>query len=55
MAVPNVRFIPIRRQDASSCKGLPLAAAWMSAGSDPVRDSMMAILERELPYIVRHF
>ncbi|ATZ96317.1 MULTISPECIES: LysR family transcriptional regulator [Dickeya] len=55
MSVPNVRFIPIRRQDASSCKGLPLAAAWMSAGSDPVRDSMIAILERELPSIAQQF
>ncbi|SLM61259.1 MULTISPECIES: LysR family transcriptional regulator [Dickeya] len=55
MSVPNVRFIPIRRQNDSSCNGLPLAAAWMSQGRDSARDAMLAILERELPQIARQF
>lgn len=55
MSVPNVRFIPIRHQGTLSRQGLPLAVAWVSTGSDPVRDGMIEILERELPQIEPHF
>jgi DNA-binding transcriptional LysR family regulator len=46
LAVPGVRFISLRL--AKGAGRLPLAAAWLRGSRDPVRDSMLAVLEAKL-------
>jgi DNA-binding transcriptional LysR family regulator len=48
MAVSGVRFIPLKLADGGSAGRLPLAAAWLRGSRDPIRDSMLAVLEAKL-------
>ena len=48
LAVPGVCFVPLRLADKALAGRLPLAAAWIRGSRDPVRDSMLAVLEAKL-------
>lgn len=48
MAIAGVRFVPLRLKQSGPLGRLPLAAAWLRGSRDPVRDSMLAILETRL-------
>jgi DNA-binding transcriptional LysR family regulator len=48
MAVPGVRFVPLKLAGGSLSGRLPLAAAWLRGSRDPVRDSMLAVLDAKL-------
>jgi DNA-binding transcriptional LysR family regulator len=48
LAVPGVRFVPLRLAKNNAAGRLPLAAAWLRGSRDPVRDSMLAVLEAKL-------
>ncbi|WP_407178309.1 LysR family transcriptional regulator [Bradyrhizobium sp. STM 3562] len=48
MAIAGVRFVPLKLRQAEPAGRLPLAAAWLRGSRDPVRDSIVAILEARL-------
>jgi len=48
LAVANVRFVPLRLAPGTLAGRLPLAAAWPRGSRDPVRDTMLAVLEARL-------
>ena len=48
MAIAGVRFVPLRLRRGDPVGRLPLAAAWLRATHDPVRDAMLSILETKL-------
>jgi len=48
MAISGVRFVPLKLRSSGPLGRLPLAAAWLRGSRDPVRDSMLAILETRL-------
>jgi DNA-binding transcriptional LysR family regulator len=48
LAVPGVRFIPLRLPAGTLAGRLPLAAAWLRGSRDPLRDAMLAVLEAKL-------
>lgn len=48
MSVPNVRFIPLAKGCEHVREMLPVAAVWLKGIRDETRDSMMAIVMREL-------
>jgi DNA-binding transcriptional LysR family regulator len=53
MKIPGVRFVPLRLARSGPAGRLPLAAAWLGATRDPVRDDMLAILEARLKTYAR--
>ena len=48
MTVSGVRFVPLKLADGGPTGRLPLAAAWLRGSRDPIRDSMLAVLEAKL-------
>lgn len=48
MAIAGVRFVPLKLRRSGPVGRLPLAAAWLRATRDPVRDAMLSILETRL-------
>jgi DNA-binding transcriptional LysR family regulator len=48
MATAGVRFVPLKLDRSGPVGRLPLAAAWMRGSRDPLRDAMMAVLEKRL-------
>jgi DNA-binding transcriptional LysR family regulator len=48
MAITGVRFVPLKLKNSGPAGRLPLAAAWLRGSRDPVRDSMLAMLETRL-------
>ena len=48
MAVPGVRFVPLRLKPKGPVGRLPLAAAWLRGSRDPARDAMLAVLAARL-------
>jgi DNA-binding transcriptional LysR family regulator len=48
LALSGVRYIPIKLPGDKPIEKLPLAAAWIKQVRDPVRDSMLDLLERNL-------
>lgn len=53
MAIPGVRFVPLRLKRGSAAGRLPLAAAWLKGSRDPVRDQVIAVLEARLKSYAR--
>ncbi|KWV54134.1 transcriptional regulator [Bradyrhizobium macuxiense] len=53
MAIPGVRFVPLRLKRGSSAGRLPLAAAWLRGSRDPIRDRVLAVLEARLKTYAR--
>jgi DNA-binding transcriptional LysR family regulator len=53
MTVSGVRFVPLRLKRGSSAGRLPLAAAWLKASRDPIRDQVIAVLEARLKTYAR--
>ena len=51
LAVPGVRFVPLRTSKGVSLSKLILAAAWARGARDPMRDRFMDLLEAHLPEI----
>jgi DNA-binding transcriptional LysR family regulator len=49
MAVPGIRYIPLRLKHAAELSLLPLAASWVRGSRDPARDDMLALLRSRLP------
>jgi DNA-binding transcriptional LysR family regulator len=49
LAVPGVRYIPLKTRSPGSISILPLAAAWLRGSRDPLRDALIATLKTELP------
>jgi DNA-binding transcriptional LysR family regulator len=54
LAVPGVRYIPLEVKRADALRLLPLAAVWVKALRDPIRDEMLAILRSRLAGYARH-
>jgi DNA-binding transcriptional LysR family regulator len=48
MAVSGVRFVPLKLAGGDLTGRLPLAVAWLRGSRDPIRDSMLAVLEAKL-------
>lgn len=48
MSVPGVRFVPLTVKGGDALDILPLAAAWLRGGRDPLRDQVLGILKRHL-------
>ena len=48
MAVPGVRYIPLKSAGTSTMNKLPLAAAWLRGTRDPACDDMLATLRAKL-------
>jgi DNA-binding transcriptional LysR family regulator len=48
LAIPGVRFVPLKLKRGSAVGRLPLAAAWLRGSRDPMRDAILAILEQRL-------
>jgi DNA-binding transcriptional LysR family regulator len=48
MAVSGVRFVPLRLAGPALAGRLPLSVAWLRGSRDPIRDSMLAVLEAKL-------
>uniref|UniRef100_UPI003B52C06F LysR family transcriptional regulator n=1 Tax=Roseovarius indicus TaxID=540747 RepID=UPI003B52C06F len=48
LRVEGVRFIPLARTDATSQAKLILAASWTRETRDPLRDSLLAVLDAQL-------
>lgn len=48
MAVNGVRYIPLAAPDGQTMTRLPLAAAWLRAARDPLRDDLIAMLDARL-------
>jgi DNA-binding transcriptional LysR family regulator len=48
LAVPGVRYIPLKVEHPDELRLLPLAAAWVRASRDAIRDEMLAILRSRL-------
>lgn len=48
LAVPGVRYIPLKVRGVDKLNLLPLAAAWVRGSRDPVRDQLMATLRSHL-------
>jgi DNA-binding transcriptional LysR family regulator len=48
MAVSGVRFVPLKLAGSALTGRLPLAAAWLRGSRDPMRDSMLGVLEANL-------
>ncbi|MDY0884731.1 LysR family transcriptional regulator [Dongia soli] len=48
MATKGVRYIPLKASGALAMNKLPLAAAWPRGSRDPLRDDMLAVLQRNL-------
>jgi len=48
MAVPGVRYVPLRTRSADEIDILPLAAAWVRGTRDDTRDAMLSILTSRL-------
>ena len=53
LAIPGVRFVPLKLKRGSTVGRLPLAAAWLRGSRDSTRDVMLAILERKLARYAR--
>lgn len=53
MAIPGVRFVPLRLKRGSSAGRLPLAAAWLRGSRDPIRDQVIAVLDARLKSYAR--
>ena len=53
MAIPGVRFVPLRLKRGSSAGRLPLAAAWLRGSRDPIRDRVLTVLEARLKTYAR--
>ncbi len=53
MAVPDVRFVPLKPQGHGPGGTLPLAAAWLRGSRDPARDALLSVLEKRLPSYAR--
>lgn len=45
LAVPGVRFVPLKVARGALTGRLPLAAAWLRGSRDPVREAMLALLD----------
>ena len=54
LAVTGVRYIPLRASDENVMNKLPLSVAWVKGVRDPVRDAMIAILQRHLKRYADH-
>ena len=48
MAIAGVKFVPLKLTRGGALGRLPLAAAWLRGSRDPVRESMLAVLETRL-------
>jgi DNA-binding transcriptional LysR family regulator len=48
MAISGVRFVRLRPKGSGALGRLPLAAAWLRGSRDPLRESMLAILDAKL-------
>lgn len=48
MAIAGVRFVPLKLERSGPAGRLPLAAAWLRGSRDPLRDALMAVLEKGL-------
>jgi DNA-binding transcriptional LysR family regulator len=48
MAIPGVRFVPLRPARGEPAGRLPLAAAWLRGSRDPAREAIIALLETKL-------
>jgi DNA-binding transcriptional LysR family regulator len=48
MAIAGVRFVPLNLPAHARAGTLPLAAAWLRSSRDPVRDSIVAVLQAKL-------
>ena len=48
MAIPGVRFVPLKLKAGALAGRLPLAAAWSRGSRDPIREAMLAILDARL-------
>ena len=44
----GVKFVPLKLTRGGALGRLPLAAAWLRGSRDPVRESMLAVLETRL-------
>ncbi|WP_183665300.1 LysR family transcriptional regulator [Phyllobacterium trifolii] len=54
LAVTGVRYIPLRVSNEQVMNKLPLSVAWVKGVRDPVRDAMIAILQRHLKRYADH-
>jgi DNA-binding transcriptional LysR family regulator len=48
LAIPGVRFVPLKLKRGSATGRLPLAAAWLRGSRDPAREAVLAILDSRL-------
>lgn len=48
MAIPGVKFVPLKLKGSGPAGRLPLAAAWLRGSRDPARDAMLSVLATKL-------
>ncbi|GGI25857.1 MULTISPECIES: LysR family transcriptional regulator [Bradyrhizobium] len=48
MAVAGVRFVPLKLERFGAVGRLPLAASWLRGSRDPIRDTLLTVLEKRL-------
>lgn len=48
MAISDVRFVPLQLEPEGLIGRLPLAAAWLRDSRDPIRDSVLSLVSRNL-------
>ncbi|MBR0716783.1 LysR family transcriptional regulator [Bradyrhizobium liaoningense] len=48
MAIPGVKFVPLKLTGSGPAGRLPLAAAWLRGSRDPARDAMLSVLATKL-------
>ena len=53
MAVPGVRFVPLRPADLKGLAGLPLAVCWLRGSRDATRDAVLDVLTARLKTYAR--
>jgi len=53
MAIPGVRFVPLKATGEGPAARLPLAAAWLRGSRDPTRDAILAVIEAGLARYAR--
>ena len=44
MAIPGVRFVPLKGTESAIARRLPLAVAWLRGSRDPTRDAILDVL-----------
>jgi DNA-binding transcriptional LysR family regulator len=53
MAVPGVRYVPLKIVGKGTIGRLPLAAVWLRGSRDPARDAILTVLKARLHYYAK--